>query len=174
MKKIANNILEKITLLRDFFVPLTVYRYKLGHINRKFSGRTHVARYEVQQDVHVDIYWKAIPRWTGPSVSFYVYGAEVLRFDCFGQVNGHYHVDFHSPWATQNNKLYFYERTLESQIERTLYELKTNLGFYLQRNPNRKVRNIEIDQEKLHGVCEKIRGSMYHLLDTVPELQELK
>ena len=174
MKKYTDSIIKLIALLRDCVVPSTLYRYKLGHINKKFPGRNHVVRYEVQPDVHVDVFWKAMPKWKGPGMSLFIYGEEVLRFDCFGNANGHYHVDFHAPWATINNKLFFFESAVESQIERTLYELKTNLGFYLQRNPNRKVRNIEIDQEKLHGVCEKIRGSMYHLLDTVPELQELK
>jgi len=166
--------MKLIVLLRDCALPSTIYRYKLGHINKKYPGRNRVARYEVQPDVYVDVYWKAIRKWRGPGLSLFVYGDEILRFDCFGQGDGHYHVDYHAPWATVNNKIFLSESTVEGQIERTLHELETNLGFYLQRNRKRKIRNIKIDADRLESVSEKIRESMNHLLDSVPELQVLK
>lgn len=174
MKKYTDSIIKLIALLRDCIVPSTLYRYKLGHINKKFQARNHVVRYEVQPDVHIDVFWKALPKWRGPGLSLFIYGDEVLRFDCFGKGDGHYHVDFYAPWATKNNKLFFTEPTVEGQIDRTLYELKTNLNYYLQRNPESKIRNITIDSDKLDNICEKIRESMNNLLMTIPELQELK
>ena len=166
-------MIKLLLSLRDSIIALSKTRYTLGHINKKYPARNHVTRYEVQPDVLIDIYWKALPKWRGPGLSLFIYGNEVLRFDCFGNGKGHYHVDFNTSWPTKNNKLFFTESTVESQIDRTLYELKTNLYYYLQRNPKRKIRNIKINSDKLDNVCEKIRESMIGLLMTIPELQGL-
>ena len=170
MKTFTDSIMKLIMLLRDSALPSTMYRYKLGHINMKYRGRNHVARYEVQPGVQIDAYWKAIRKWRGPWLSLFVHGDEVLRFDCFGDGDGHYHVGFYAPWTTVDNKIFFYESTVESQIERTIYALKTNLDYYLQRNPNRKIRNIKIDQARLENICEKIKTSMNQLPIPVLEL----
>src|SRR5262245_14455686 len=54
--------------------------------------RSDVEWIQVQPDVTLKVYWKILPIGKGPAVSLYVFEFQILRFDCFGARDGHFHL----------------------------------------------------------------------------------
>ena len=63
-----------------------------------------------------------------------------LKFDCFGEDKGHYHIYDN----ITNETIYFTEKTCEEQITRTSYELINNIGFYLNKSNIEGIKNFKI------------------------------
>lgn len=106
-------------------------------------------------------------------LSLFCFDDEVLKFDCFGKDKGHYHTNLYCPYQPKENRFYFSEKTVEEQINRTIFELTKNLSYYLQRHPKRRIRAIKIDRVALESVCIKARDKMFEYLLLVPEFEEL-
>ena len=140
----------------------------------RYPARKDVSRYKVQQGVYFDVFWKVLSIGKGPAVSLFVYGDEVLKFDCFGRDKGHCHIAFYTPGRTTESRLYFSEKTVDEQIERTIFELRTNLCYYLQRHRKGRTRSLKIDLDNLNIVCNQIYNRMHEYLMTVPQLKDLR
>ena len=68
--------------------------------------------------------------------------------------------------------MYYFEETVEAQIDRTVFELCRNLEYYLQRHPQARIRKIQVDTESLESSCGQARKKALEYLQTVPELLE--
>lgn len=133
---------------------------------KKPTIRKDVCRIDVQEDVYFNVYWKILKIGKGPAVTLNIYNKEILKFDCFGKCNGHFHI---SP--EHNKRIFFSEQTAKDQIERTSFELTNNLNIYLGMNEEKKVREISIDCLKLKLAVERVEEKMTHFLETVTEIQ---
>ena len=158
-------------------MPQKFFQKILAFFNRSennyYGPRKNVVRYEIQDGVWLEVYWKVLEIGRGPGVSFYAFGEEVLRFDCFGENRGHFHVNLKQPSKIDGaqNRLYFYEKSVENQINRTAFELAQNLLYYLQRNRHSKIRNLRLDTEKLKTVILKTSDQMLRYSSTISELK---
>lgn len=114
---------------------------------------------------------------TGPCMSVFCLGHEVLRFDCFGGREGHFHIAPFTPWTLLESKghrrLQFRGESAREQIEHALFEITENLDFYLQLNPRRQIRRIRINRENRVQACTSARLRLLHHLENVPQLQAL-
>src|SRR6266852_5590791 len=54
--------------------------------------RRDVEWIRVQPDVSLKVYWKVLPIGKGPAISLYIFEFQILRFDCFGATDGHFHL----------------------------------------------------------------------------------
>ncbi len=156
--------LKEIVLEYTF---LSAYVGKLGRLDGEFPHRRDRVRLHVQDDVFVDVYWKDVELGKGPSISVFVLGEEMMKFDCFGKDRGHFHIAFFTPGASNVSRMYMPEPTIEDQIERAVFEIRKNINYYLQRNSKRRIRKCVIDAKKLSAVCEKAKSKMYEFIETV-------
>jgi len=54
--------------------------------------RSELRQFDVQPGVRILAFWKVVVNGTGPGMVCVVAEDEVLRFDCFGKRDGHYHI----------------------------------------------------------------------------------
>lgn len=111
---------------------------------------------------------------TGPCLSVYCYGFEVLRFDCFGEGTGHFHITAFMPWKSRARRLLFSEQTVEAQIERALFELRHNMETYLRLNPRWRVRRMRVDPGAMEIACQEVRTALMSHLNRVEILRSLQ
>lgn len=141
---------------------------------RAYPLRKDVVRYAVQEGVYLEVFWKVLEIGRGPAVSLFVHGDEVLKFDCFGQGKGHFHVS-ERPWRGPEPptayRVYLPEKTVEAQIERAVFELRSNAVYYLQRNHDPRIRRCQIDPQRLEAAIERARVQMLEYLRTVSALR---
>ena len=159
---------------------------KRSKINPFTLGTTHdVAHYPIQRGADLYVYWKSLDEGKGPSASFFVLGEEVLRFDCFGENRGHYHMNLENRghrrrnWASTtglNSRkiicLYFPEKTVSEQIERSAFELTTNVRYYLWRNRDKKIKTFSLDENRLREAVAVMKSKMLEYHHAIPELQD--
>ncbi len=130
--------------------------------------RPRLVRYELQDGCFLETYLNDQTgadgrRYFGPAASLVVHGSDIMRFDCLGHPLGHYHMASPYPYGIRKGlvgEIWLPEKTIEEQIERTIFELQRNSNFYLQKHPRRKVRNTRLDQERLAAVCAKMKSKM--------------
>lgn len=99
----------------------------------------------------------------GPSAVVVVHGSEILKFDCYGELGGHYHVSTPYPRLSRNGlhgRIQMPEKTVGDQIDRAIFELENNLTYYLQTHPRAKVCNARIDPARLATVCGQMKAKM--------------
>ena len=121
-----------------------------------------VVIYPVQDHAYVAVYWKDLPIGKGPCASLYVYDKEILKFDCFGEGRGHYHTHMNQSSLVRNGeeRLYFYERTIEDQVERSIFEIQKNAAYHLQRNYDPRITFFKLDPSRLEAVCREAKAKM--------------
>ncbi|MGJ8661296.1 MAG: hypothetical protein ACSHXL_04605 [Bacteroidota bacterium] len=106
----------------------------------KRERRNDLMRFEIDEGLVVDIFWKVLPIGKGPALSLYVMGHEAITYDCFGPGEGHFHAKLVTPKPVTETRIFYPEATSALQIERTMFELKHNAAYYLERHPNQDVR----------------------------------
>ncbi len=141
-----------------------------NHLKNPPKLRKDVTNLKIQDDVYFQVYWKELAIGKGPAVILYIYNKEVLKFDCFGKEKGHYHVDFYKQNGTKENRIFFTENRASKQIERTVFELNTNLDYYLQRSKDQCIRDIYIEKNNLEEALVPVKSKMIKVLETIPEL----
>ena len=117
----------------------------------------------IQDHAYLAVYWKAVDLGRGPGASLYVHENEVLRFDCFGEGTGHYHMNVNQTAHFRGrgvDRMVFRERTVQEQIERSYFELTVNSRYFLKRNRSRRIRRFELDSEKLRAAAEQMKAKM--------------
>jgi len=140
-------------------------RWKRRHLRgrehlAKKKDRRDVKRYELNEDLWVDVFWKILEIGRGPALSVYACGYEALKYDCFGPGEGHFHAQLVEPDEATEERIFFAEETVEAQIDRCLFELRNNAAYFLQRHPNRHVRRLEVDSEAIAELVPKLRDLM--------------
>jgi len=126
----------------------------------EFPSRNDLVTYDIQDHVKLNVYWKTPVNGNGPALTLSVYDLEVLRFDCFGKGDGHFHIHFGRDFGAQQNRIFLPETTHEAQIDRSFFELRKNLYYYLQRNRDRRIRNVKIDTDNMEHVLVPIHEKM--------------
>ncbi len=128
--------------------------------------RKDVHRIDIQEYVYFNVYWKVLKIGKGPAATLNIHNKEILKFDCFGKDDGHFHV---SP--NYNKRIFFEENSAREQINRTSSELKNNLNKYLDMNNDKKVGEIEINNNNLELAVDEMQEKMIRFLETVPEIR---
>lgn len=149
----------------------------LAGIYHSPNYRQDVRIFPVQEKLDIMTFWldEGIGGGgTGPCLSLYCRGFEILRFDCFGAGLGHFHTTAFMPWASRAKRLWFAEPTVEAQIERTLFELTRNLEYYLRLNPRYKVRRTQVDPAAMETACQAAGATMKSYLEQVETLCPLR
>jgi hypothetical protein len=136
--------------------------------------RSDVEWIRVQPDVDLKVYWKVLPIGKGPAVSLYAFGFQILRFDCFGVGDGHFHLFLSWPSPASEDRIWLPEPNATAQVERTMFELAKNVTYYLQRHNDEHVRGLRLESEAWARACTQARDKMLHFLCTVPELRDVK
>ncbi|BAY19667.1 hypothetical protein NIES21_55320 [Anabaenopsis circularis NIES-21] len=168
-----------VKTVSNTFLPYT-FSYRLRQLYRQQFGRLKhdpseqdIVIYEIQPQVLIKVYWKILPIGKGPALELIVSGDHILRFDCFGEDDGHYHI-FSGYEYPDRDRIYFPEKTVTEQINRTIFELNHNLSCFLQLHRSRDIRNLKIDAVALKSICEQARQQMLYYLLTVPQFDDLR
>jgi hypothetical protein len=136
--------------------------------------RSDVEWIPVQPDVDLKVFWKILPIGKGPAVSLYAFQFQILRFDCFGAGDGHFHLLLGWPSPTSEERIWLPEPNATAQVERTMFELTKNITYYLQRHNDERVRRLQLESEAWSAACTRARDRMMHFLCTVPELADVR
>ncbi|MCG2590043.1 hypothetical protein [Rhodohalobacter sulfatireducens] len=143
---------------------------KLGLLDQpKGQIRKDVEIIPIQPNLELVVYWKVLRIGKGPTAILQAFGNEIIKFDCFGKNDGHYHL---APNIVE--RIFFEEETAFGQINKTAKELVNNSQTYLERQQEDHIRNIKIDQEKFSNAVEMAKKKMNFFLQTVPELKDLR
>src|SRR5438067_605187 len=136
--------------------------------------RRDVEWIHVQPDVDLEVYWKVLPIGKGPAISLYAFGFQILKFDCFGATDGHFHLFLGWPSPTSEDRVWLPEPNTTAQVERAIFELKRNAPYYLQRHADERVRHLHLEPATWSTACTRARDKMLHFLCSVPELADVK
>lgn len=107
------------------------------------SIRKDVLKIDIQENAYFLVYHKNIDIGFGPTVGLYLYNIEYLKFDCFGQDHGHYHV-FNKKTDV---RIYFTEKTVLEQINKVKGGLMNTIQSYLQASKNKAIREFHFDMD---------------------------
>lgn len=111
--------------------------------------------YRVDDDLIFQVYWKCLPIGRGPAVILNALNQEILKFDCFGEGMGHYHV---APYF--NLRIFFAENSVDRQITQTIEILRSNGLKYLSLQNDPKIKNLKPDIEAYKEVLEKVEFTL--------------
>ncbi len=136
--------------------------------------RRDVEWIRVQPDVNLKVYWKVLPIGKGPAVSLYAFEFQILRFDCFGANDGHFHLLLGWPSPASEDRIWLPEPNATAQVERTMFELTKNVTYYLERHNDERVRRLQLEPQAWSAACTHAREKMLYFLCTVPELADVK
>ena len=136
--------------------------------------RRDVEWIHVQPDVDLEVYWKVLPIGKGPAISLYAFGFQILKFDCFGATDGHFHLFLGWPSPTSEDRIWLPEPNATAQVERAIFELRRNAPYYLQRHADERVRRLHLEPATWSTACARARDKMLNFLCSVPELADVK
>lgn len=143
-----------------------------------WEGWNDFGHFQVQDGLDIYTGWKVVNLGKGPAMTLELNGQEYMRFDCLGKDKGHFHVRLSRPKLEPGqpaiNRLFFFEKSVRAQVGRSVFEIRKNLGYYLQRHPDAAVRVMNVDRPSLVSACRSAREKMLEYLDTVPELADLR
>lgn len=117
--------------------------------------RKDIYKIDVQDDLYLLVFHKTYNGGFGAAVSLYIYEHEFLKFDCFGENKGHYHI-----YDKTNDTIYFTEKTSEEQISCSCYELTNNIFNYLKKSSKTNIVNFTIDMVKFVNCVEVVKTKM--------------
>lgn len=154
MRKLVVRILRKLKIL-PYPAPIPIPRMDL-------------IQFPIGDQLSLLVYWKVLKIGKGPAVVLKACDQEVLKFDCFGEKDGHYHI------APQYDfRIYFFEKTVADQIDRTVAELKVNGLRYLKLHPDPKIRALDPAPDSYLEAIDQAEKQMKHFIQTVKEIQPL-
>lgn len=142
---------------------------KIGLRKHTDHIRKDVEIIRIQPNLKLIVYWKVLHIGKGPAVILQAYNKEILKFDCFGKDEGHYHAA-----PDYEKRIFFEEETVPAQINRTAIELKENAQSYLKRQEDTKIQNIELDRKQILKAVDQAEKKMIFFLETIPELKDLR
>jgi hypothetical protein len=142
----------------------------------EMQNRARLVRYDLQEGCFMETYLNDQiaadgARYFGPAACLVVHGSEIIRFDCLENAFGHYHVATPYPYGIRKGlvgEIRLPEKTVEEQIERAIFELQGNSGYYVQTHPRRKVRSTRLDDQRLAAVCAEMKSKMLEDLKLSP------
>jgi hypothetical protein len=117
--------------------------------------RKDIYKVNVQKNLYFLVFHKNVEKGFGSSVSIYINNYEFLKFDCFGENKGHYHIYDNKT----NPVIYFTEKTSEEQINQTC-ELINNINEFLNKSNRINIQNCKIDMNKFISKINIIKNKM--------------
>ena len=117
--------------------------------------RKDIYTVDIQDNLYFLVFHKKLPSGFGSAVSLYIHNYEFLKFDCFGENNGHYHIYDDKT----NEQIYFTEKTCEEQINRTI-ELIKNINVFLNKSTRIDIQNYKINMNNYVNKIEDIKNKM--------------
>lgn len=126
--------------------------------------------FDIQEGVRLEVYWARQSHspeslGPGPGASLFVRGDEVLRLDCFGGSQGHFHINPRQVGLTaQVARFFFPEGTYEDHIDQAAFELSRNLPSALAMNRDPQIRRVKLDNARLDEASMTMRKTMLELL----------
>jgi hypothetical protein len=148
---------------------LDALKYKAKQLKRKLDPPAPVSKV-IRHDVHfipigplakLELYWKLEALGTGPAIILHVLDQYVMRFDCFGEKAGHAHLYLIEPERHCESRLFLPEKTVEVQIERALFELSTNLDYWMSRHRHPSVRKTRLSSATVAEAIAQARDIMH-------------
>lgn len=112
------------------------------------------------------VYWKILEIGKGPAVILKAFDKEILKFDCFGEKDGHYHIA-----PNYDFRIYFLEKTVSDQVKRTVAELKINGLKYLSLQKDPKIRALRPSFAQYNSTIDSVEKLLTHFHLTVKEIQ---
>ncbi|OGW84547.1 MAG: hypothetical protein A3C35_04205 [Omnitrophica bacterium RIFCSPHIGHO2_02_FULL_46_11] len=149
-----------MNLLREIKTKL---KWAFTHCPSLSERKLHeVVTYPVQDHAYIAAYWKDQSNGKGPAVSLYVCNKEVMKFDCFGEGKGHYHININQPPLVPRGeeRIQLMERTREEQVKRAIFEIQKNASYFLQRNFDPRVTFFKLDKSKLETACGQAQAKL--------------
>jgi len=127
------------------------------------ANRKHdLVEYPIQDNVLLQAYWRDDVGGRGPAVSLYVYDDEIMRFDCFGDDNGHCHFNLRQ---TRGRRWMYPKGSFQDHIQQSLFDLRTNLNFCLQTHQDQRIQEMRIAQDGLENAAQKMETYLLELAD---------
>ena len=123
--------------------------------------RKDLYKIDIQENLYLLVFHKVHNGGFGPAVSLYINNFEFLKFDCFGETKGHYHIYD----RVKNDTIYFTEQTSKEQINRTANELINNIQFYLQKSCDVNIKNFNVDMDSLTKQIGHVKNKMIEYED---------
>jgi hypothetical protein len=171
LQNINNEMKDRLrTWLRNscLFEFLQRARYTISQLPRRSSKSyiTNVKAFEVQKNVVVETYRLGPPFGPCPAASVYIYDDEVMRFDCIGGSEGHFHVNLTQARfcpGGERSRFYFPEGSVARHIENAEFQLRRNFDYARRQNYRRRVRATQIDQAKLNDVAGQMKAELLRL-----------
>ena len=105
--------------------------------------RKDVVKMDIQENAYFLVYHKDLDIGFGSTVGLYLYNTEYLKFDCFGEDKGHYHL-FNKKTDV---RIYFTEKTVLEQINKAKHELTNNIQTYLHASNVKKIHDFQFDMD---------------------------
>jgi hypothetical protein len=102
--------------------------------------RKDIYKVDIQDNLYFLVFHKKLSKGFGSAVSLYINNYEFMKFDCFGENNGHYHIYDDK----RNEEIFFTEKTCEEQINQTYY-LLNNITVFLNKSNRIDINNFKID-----------------------------
>jgi hypothetical protein len=122
----------------------------------------------IQDGLQLEVYWKVLAIGKGPAVIFRAHGRQIMKYDCFGQGKGHYHI---APnWGA---RIYFQEATALEQIYRASRELRRNAQRSLRLQGDERIKNTIVNRKSLAVAAEQAASKMTSFLADVSELEDI-
>lgn len=141
------------------FKKQNLYQSELSQA-RKAQIRKDVINFEIEENIGLRVYWKTLEVAKGPSLIFYAYDYQILRFDTYINGQGHYHLQLIECQPQCKDRLLMPEKTVEGQIERAIFEIEKNLYYWLQRHPDQQIRTLKVNPTRLKVATQKAREKM--------------
>jgi hypothetical protein len=159
---------------------LDVIKFKTKQLKHKLNPpvsslnttRHDVCFFQIGSLAQLEVYWKSVELGRGPAVILHVLDQYVMRFDCFGEKAGHAHFYMITPEKHCESRLFLLEKTVEAQIERAMFELSTNLNYWLARHRHPGVRRVRLNPAAVATAIEQARHTML-VLDQKIQAQSL-
>ena len=125
------------------------------------SVRKDLYKIDVQENLYLLVFHKVLDIGYGTALSVCIHNHEFLKFDCFGDAKGHFHIYD----GVRNNTIYFDEKTCKEQINRSCNELNNNIYSYLHLSNNDKIKNFQVDINSLKDKIEIAKSKMIEYED---------
>ena len=128
--------------------------------------RKDIYKIYIQDNLYFLVFHKTLDKGFGSAVSLYINDYEFMKFDCFGENKGHYHI-----YSKINEEIFFTEKTCEEQIDKTCYFI-TNFTEFLNKSNRIDIKKFKIDNinhfvNKIDDIKNKMleyEYKFYHLL----------
>jgi hypothetical protein len=156
-------------MIRKFLKKIVPFRYHYFFSSDKLIRKTRkdIVILPLGQNANLEVYWREDNLGIGPAASVYIYNREVLRFDCFGEEEGHFHISTPYKGSISSDRIYYTEKNVEDQIDRTFFEIKTNIFSYVKMHPSKRIRKVYLDKNALENSAVEMKKIMknYYMIN---------